>query len=253
MKKFILKAVPFIGIAFLFPTVLSAQVSSEIRDENNAVITSDTLYYWMPPATSHRVDPSQFNISSTTITYKVMKIESALISGASAWFCIYHNGDSSDVQSHCYLPSVTVTPHTFVTAPGDFNMLLADFYSGTNYGTSIVRYKFYDINNANDTAFVTMVYNVTPVGIAESFVGGSMGEPYPNPASSQTSIAYEFNEKTSGNAVVTDITGKIVYSETLNSRTGILSIETSMWSDGIYFVTLMSDNAVIARRKLVVE
>lgn len=254
MKKFILKAIPLIGIAFLFGTTAKAQSSIEIRDAyTGTVLTTDTVYYWVALGTSHQYDFDYYNIGSTAITYKMTKTNLQLQTGASSWFCLYHNNDPSDPQSQCYIPSVTNSGN-FVTGPGEFNTLLADFSAGTtNTGTSIVRYKWYDINNPNDSAILTIVYNVTPVGIEESFVGGSMGEPYPNPASSQTSIAYEFNGETSGNAVVTDVAGKIVYNEALNSRTGILSIETSMWSDGIYFVTLMSDNAVIARRKLVVE
>lgn len=252
MKKFIFKAVPFFGIAFLLPAFVSAQISSEIRDENSNVITGDTLYYWMPPATSHRVDLNQYNISSNSITYKVTKIESTITSGASAWFCIYHNGDSADVQSHCYLPSVFTTPHTFVTSPGDFNMLLADFYSGTNYGTSIIRYRFYDINNPNDTVLITMVYNVTPAGMGESFAG-SLGEPYPNPATSFVSIPYNFSNNNPGNTVVTDINGRMVYTQILPAQSGVLYIETSSWANGIYLLSLTDENGIVARRKIVVQ
>ena len=254
MKKLFLTGITLFVIPFLAPLLCSAQISSEIRDMNNAVVTGDTFYYWMPPATTHQVDFNQYNISSTSVTYKVTKIQNPIVAGASAWFCVYHNGDSSDVQSHCYLPSLSTTPHTFVTANGDFNMLLVDFYSGPNYGVSIITYKVFDVNNPNDTALITLVYNVTPVGVADSFVGEKLGEPYPNPAATEFSMNYDLGSITGDvRMVVYNTLGEVVRSESLNGTAGTFRMEVATLENGVYIAALEVNGSRLSAKRLMVS
>lgn len=250
MKKFILKAIP-LGIAFLFATDANAQSSIEIRDAHTDSVADDTIYYWVALGAAHQYDFDYYNVGSTAITYKMTKTNIQLQSGASSWFCLYHNNDPSDPQSQCYIPSVTNSGN-FVTDPGEFNTLLADFSAGsTTTGTSIVRYKWYDINNPADSAILTLVYNVTPVGIAESFVG-SLGEPYPNPANGSVAIPYDFTGETA-ELIVIDAAGRVVYTENLSDAVAVVQLNIGEWAEGMYFVSLISNDGVLARRKLVVE
>lgn len=252
MKKFILKAVPFFGIAFLFAAEAKAQTTIEIRDSyTQGVITDDTIYFYVALGSTHQYDFDYFNVGSQPVTYKFTKTNVQLQPGASSWFCVYHNNDANDPQSQCYIPSVTNSGN-FATDPGEFNTLLADFSAGTtNTGISIVNYKYYDISNPNDSALLTLVYNVTPVGITESFAG-SLGEPYPNPASSSVTIPYQFAGE-NATMVITDATGRIVLSEVLSNRTSAFVLNTETWATGIYFVSLSNAERIVARRKLVVE
>lgn len=251
MKKLFLKAIP-VGIAFLFAAEVNAQSSIEIRDAfTGTVITADTLYYWVALGTSHQYDFDYYNVGSASITYKMNKTNLQLQTNASSWFCLYHNNDPADPQSQCYIPSV-INSGNFITEPGEFNTLLADFSAGsTNTGTSIVRYKWYDINNPADSAVLVLVYNVTPVGIAESSAG-SLGEPYPNPANGLVTIPYDFTGE-NGEIIITDAAGRVVYQQALHTVTATIELNCGEWATGMYFITLADDNAIFTRKKLLVE
>lgn len=253
MKKFILKAIPVFGIAFLFASGARAQSTMNIRDfYNGNVVTNDTVYFWVNIGQAHQYLFNQTNISAGTVTYKVIKANVQLVSGALSNFCIYHNNDAGDPQSQCYIPSVTQSGN-FITDPGEFNTLLADFGPGNTPGVSIVKYKFYDIANPNDSTQLVLVYNATPVGIAESFVGGSLGEPYPNPANGAVAVPYELGNSGSVHLVVTDAVGRMVHNEMLTFTSGTAYLNTESWADGIYFITLVSDGEAFARKKMMVQ
>lgn len=253
MKKLLVKSAFVFAAALSFGVQANAQVTSEVRDfYNSNVLTNDTVYFWVGLGTAHAYNFNQYNISANGVTYKVQKTNVQLMTGAQSNFCVYHNNDAGDPQSQCYIPSITLSG-TFITGAGEYNTLLADFNSGTTTpGISIVRYKFFDVNNAADSVSITLVYNVTPVGIAES-INTTLGEPYPNPATDNFSVAYNFSNENGGNATVTDINGNVVYTETLSAKNGVLAIETAFWAKGVYILSLTDESGIAARRKIVVQ
>jgi hypothetical protein len=253
MKKYVLKAALVFGAAFLLSANSQAQVSSELRNFYNAnVVTNDTFDFWVNLGGAHAYNFNQYNISANQVTYKVRKTNLQLMSGAQSNFCLYHNNDPADPQSQCYIPTVTLTG-TFVTGPGEYNTLLADFNAGsTTTGISVVRYTFFDVNNANDSVSIILRYHVTPVGINES-MSATLGEPYPNPVSDNVSFAYSFSNENGGSATITDISGKVIYTEAVSSKEGVLHLETSAWAKGVYVISLENENGIVARRKMVVQ
>ena len=239
--------------ALLFGTEAKSQVTSELRDfYDSSLVTNDTMYFWVGLGQAHAYNFNQYNISANQVTYKVRKANLQLMSGASSNFCIYHNNDAGDPQSQCYIPSIMLSG-TFSTDPGEYNTLLADFSAGTTTtGISIVRYTFFDIGNANDSITITLIYNVTPVGVAES-MGVNLGEPFPNPASTSVTVEYSFNKTNTGTAVVTDLNGRVIYYRAITSESDKLVIETSSWAKGVYLLSVADENGIAAKRKIVVE
>ncbi len=253
MTKTIFRAVSiFIGTAFFLPLLVVGQTTSEVRDFNNANVTGDTMYFWVGINSTHQIDFEQYNISSAPVTYNITRTDVSLVAGASAWFCVFHNADPLDTQSQCYPPFIA-TSGDFVTAPGDFNLLLADFAAGPNTGTSEVTYSFYDANSAGDTVKITLVYIVTPVGIAENLlVSGQIQTVYPNPASGMTSVSYSSNAAET-EVVVTDLNGREVERVSAPSTNGIVTFDTVDWASGMYVISLVGDGVPVAKQKLVVE
>lgn len=238
-----------LGSAFLCQSAIAQ--SSHFEDPNGNDVTGDTIDYWVAISGSHQTDFDQVNTSGQTITYKVQKTNTVITGTASTWFCVYHNADPGDVQSQCYIPSTTLSGN-FITDSSSFNMLLCDFAAGTSPGITIVKYKFYDINNTNDSCTIWLRYNVTPTGIAESH-NATLGEPYPNPATVNFAVSYNFTDDNGGNAVVTDLTGKTIFTQSLSAQSGMLNIETSTWAKGVYMLSLTDENGIAARRKIVVQ
>ncbi len=244
----ILKAALVLSSAFLVSTAFA---QSHYEDPNGNNVTGDTIDYWVPANGSHQTHFDHINTSGSTVTYKVQKTNTVITATAATWFCVYHNADPADLQSQCYIPNTTVSGN-FITDSSSFNQLLCDFSAGSTFGITIVRYKFYDVNNPNDTAVLHLRYNVTPVGIAESH-NAILGEPYPNPATNNFSVAYSFADNIGGTVNVTDLTGKVVYTLSLAPQNGILNIETSSWAKGVYMLSLTDENGMAARRKIVVQ
>ena len=139
----------------------------------------------------------------------------------------------------------------FSTDPGDYNTLLADFVAGTSAGTSVVTYRFYDINNTNDSACITLVYNVTPVGIAET-AATMLGEPYPNPAGNSVTIPV-LNSGDQVEVRLVNVLGEVVGSSLATSSDNAVRLDVAELSSGLYFALMVSNNEVIDRKRLVVE
>lgn len=250
MKNIFLKAIPF-GIAFLFGLNSQAQVTSEVRDYwDSTNVTNDTMYFWVGQGESHAWNFNQTNMGSSQVSYRFKKIYLQMQTGASALFCVYHNDDINDPQSQCYGPTVYFSAN-FITDPGEHNTLMADFNSGTTTpGISIVQYHIWDVSNPSDSVNITLVYNVTPVGMAESFGDDALGEPYPNPVNAQFSLPVN-SSLTNSWICITNISGQQV-GENIMINSSLITIDAATWSEGIYFVVLYSeDGEVIGRRKLV--
>jgi len=94
---------------------------------------------------------------------------------------------------------------------------------------------------------VDSLYNSSAVGINNLTSSHAAFDIYPNPASTSITL----NNLVTGSIIkVLDVTGKLIYSETINSNTK--SIETNNWSNGMYFIQIENEGA-IAQKKLIIN
>ncbi|MEO0041719.1 MAG: hypothetical protein RL329_1167, partial [Bacteroidota bacterium] len=76
----------------------------------------------------------------------------------------------------------------------------------------------------------------------------------PNPANDVTVIGYELPENDSKMALnVTDLNGKIIFTQLLPTNQGNVELHTGSWTEGSYFYSLVSDGKVLKTKKLVVS
>lgn len=78
---------------------------------------------------------------------------------------------------------------------------------------------------------------------------------YPNPAKNQTTVAFELENNSDANITVTDMSGKVVYSEVIqnaNAGKNEMTISTANFANGIYFLNLATSN-INAQEKIVVN
>ncbi len=73
---------------------------------------------------------------------------------------------------------------------------------------------------------------------------------YPNPTSGEFIVEYKFEDFVEHKLIVQDITGKVLLKRTLQNNEGVLRVETSNLSNGIYFVKLVSDRITNYQGKL---
>lgn len=237
--------------AFFITGTLSAQSSMEIHDVFGNTVDGDTLNYYVPVNGTHYTDFHQYNITNSSVTYKVQKTQVTMTATSSAWFCVYHNSDANDPQSQCYIPS-TMNSGDFVTDTGAHNLLLADFAAGANPGISIVKYKFYDKFNTADSSVITLIYNVTPVGVQENTAASITGM-YPNPAAENTTILFSNLHNENATIQITDVAGRVVFSQSMKGSNGSFTVPCSEWESGLYMVSVLCEDRITSVQRLIVH
>jgi hypothetical protein len=90
-----------------------------------------------------------------------------------------------------------------------------------------------------------------PVGIPFSPVAGNETRVYPNPVSGLLNIAY-YNTTAAGSLfMLTDVTGKVLLTQTLAGSTGAESIDVSRLVSGIYLYRIVEDKVTTAQGKVI--
>lgn len=250
MKNILLKSTVLITVLFLSAKI-SAQSSSEIHYPNGGGndVTNQSIYLWVDTGTTYSFDLDAYNIMSVSHTYKIEKQEYLMNPTASAWFCVFHNGDAADLQSHCYGSQTTTTPDNFVTATGEFNRLQCDF-STHNIGLSIVHYRIFDVNTPTDSAGVTIYYYATPTGIASYSNNNGISNAFPNPSTGIFNFTVEHADALQ--LSVYNLNGEIVSSSQINVLNGTATADLSSLANGVYFCRFNSGDIVYSERRIVI-
>jgi hypothetical protein len=181
----------------------------------------------------------QLNISSDTITLKWKKVSESVPLLWEASVC-----DNSFCNT-TLLDSGMMSP----VIPTDFGLLLLHITPHVNYGTAIVRYAVWDI--ANPTLKDTLTYILTvinPVGISETENKIAFNL-FPNPAN--TIINFVSNGNNGFQYTITDVLGRLIERGTSNVNS--ISIGTENLANGIYSVSLLSENNIINTHKIIVQ
>lgn len=76
---------------------------------------------------------------------------------------------------------------------------------------------------------------------------------YPNPTNGELYIAYKFEEAGSNEFIITDVTGKAVFSIKLQDQTNIVKADGKDLSSGIYFYQLKQNGKTVKTDKLIIS
>lgn len=159
---------------------------------------------------------------------------------------------------NCYDPSITTSPITLDLAAGEsstndqFHIV---YYPANQYGTTSVKYSFYD-ERINEIPREVVVNFITSVDGIEEPVTAKLFNAYPNPASSNVTIQYDLSGRTAVNdarIVITSLVGNKVYTQPLNNTSGKASIDISNLVAGIYFYSIEANGQIISTKKLIVK
>jgi hypothetical protein len=121
-------------------------------------------------------------------------------------------------------------------------------------GDSHVRYIFTNKDNHSESVSVVVTYRATPVSVCNYNQNSDKMTTAPNPASNQTTVDYCITTA-NGNLtlIIKNLLGAVVYSSDLSGTAGRTSINTSDFTDGIYFISILSNNRPLNSKKLVVR
>jgi hypothetical protein len=183
------------------------------------------------------------NGSSTTSVYTQRKIQS-LTAGHLSYFCF---------GVTCYPPNVSKSPDVIALAAGASDTSIITYLDplGT-VGASIVTYCVKNTQET-DSACVTITYDMTATGIVNNshlkFV-----KVFPNPAETELNLAYNTEKNFNQMEIqLLDINGRLVYSEKLNTKDGLIKMDVSEFTAGVYVCNLIADGRVLARDKAIIK
>lgn len=166
----------------------------------------------------------------------------------------------------CYPPSaaITWTPQsppiplpahgTMPNGAGSYGITADYEVCPTVCNDLTVYYRVYDTEaNTKDTAHVTIKYTCTNGIKEQSKAKGHLSDAYPNPASANFSFNYQLNEFSKSTLVIQDVVGKKIQEIDLHAKEGLITINTSQLSPGIYFYSLIMNGRQQATKKIVVN
>lgn len=136
--------------------------------------------------------------------------------------------------------------------PADTSQWKNDTISLATYsGEVLIRFRC--INGFGNNLFIDDVrIDQLTVGIDDIAMENPDINVYPNPVRDLLVIRYPLLKNKDVNVIITDITGKIIYSQKI-SNAQQLEVNTSGFADGIYTVRLQSDQYVQAKRFTVIK
>ncbi len=136
----------------------------------------------------------------------------------------------------CYPANVFLSLSADTIGPGETNPLFSAHYEpNLNAGTSIIKYTF-SVSHG-DSAWVYIKYTST-VGINDNELSYTISNPYPNPSNSNVYIDYDIPVGSEAVLQVYNICGKIEKEFVLKENNGILNINVSDLSAGVYLYSL---------------
>ena len=184
------------------------------------------------------------NTSQETDSIYLTKSVLTEVPGSSNLFCI---GEG------CYETASSTTPLVLLpgesSGPRSFHLL---YNPGGTEGTTSVKYVFTS-GSYKDSVIVNFIYGNT--GIEAPAVRVNSLTAYPNPATSNVTVAYDLSNLRVGNTrlVITNLVGSKVAAHNLNGTSGKVSMDISNLDAGIYFYSIEADGKIVSTKKLIVK
>ncbi len=185
------------------------------------------------------------NSGSADLNVMAKKTELSIVSGSENYFC----------WVSCYMPNIFVSPNPLAIVINDtIKIFSADYSSNGNVGASFIRYTFFSEKNINDSiAFVVKFIAGSGVGIDDAKPSIEISNLYPNPATNSVSIKYDLNGVNNAQLEIRNVLGSLVKKVSVNESNGLLSVDVSDLTNGVYFYSFIVNNEIIKSKKLIIQ
>ena len=156
----------------------------------------------------------------------------------------------------CYDPSITSSPVPLTLGPGEssdggsFHLV---YNPCGNEGTTEVNYTFTS-NNFNVSLLVNYTYSETGINVSVLRVNSLTA--YPNPATSNVTVAYDLSgchTNSDARLVITNLVGSKMVVRPINGTSGNVSMDLTGLDAGIYFYSIEADGKIVSTKKLIVK
>jgi len=219
--------------------------SLDLYDYEDRLVSNDTLYY--QGGTNDNLLEMGLKVTNkgpAAINVKVKKEEISIVEDTENYFC----------WKDCYLPSVFVSPTYLTIEPGETNdsNFKGDYKSHQNSGESKIRYTFFNVEDAEDTATVLVVFSVSTLTKIHH-VDNSFSNPYPVPAKEFVKIKYNLDKVNNARLEIYNLQGMKTEEKLVKQRNGEFVLFSENYKPGIYLYFLTQNGQFIDSGKFVFQ
>lgn len=185
------------------------------------------------------------NNALTSKYVKAMRTEMSIVNGSENYFCW---GNCYDTSVYVSIDSIKMdSKYTEKGFSGDY-----DSYG--HAGKSIIKYTFFDAANPSDKVeFYTEYIAGSGVGIKDAIYEYSISNAYPNPATNNFNINYNFKNAQSARVEILSVIGSVVSSQEISTNSNQARIDISNINNGVYFYNIIVDGRKIESKKLIIH
>jgi len=247
MEERLMKKIVFSIALLITATLLSAQTIL-LMDHNYNPVTNGSFSHYGDANTMMEARVFIQNNTSSSVTINVKKIEIDIYPGTTNSFCF---------KGTCYPNTTFISPTSLTLGAGvlDTTNFYGDYSAYGNVGSTSIMYVFFDVNNPDDSSYVTITYISTLNNISESSVfQNTISPPYPNPSRSYARFSYTLAQNAeSGRLLIYDLLGTSIENLELIEREGTVTVQTSSLQNGIYFYSFIVDDKTILTKRMIVK
>jgi len=239
-------------ISFLCAAISAGFAQSlSLSNPNGPVVPNSTIIQTGTPDSNTLLTYlSVTNTGSNTINVVCRKTLLTMLDSTHIYLCW---------ANYCYAPHIHLSPDSVPVAPDEtysgFKAIYAQMaYNNFFIGESMVRYTFFDQDNASDSVSVTVRYQTFPVGIGDVTAMEELKlHLYPNPATAIVGFDYSVPAGSRGTMEIRDALGTLVQTQDVAGNSGHLTEDVAGLGEGIYFCSLRADGKPMQTRKLIVQ
>lgn len=231
MKKSLLLV--FFSFLFCFANAQNIQIVDPVT---NVVGGSEEIAY---------INLHVKNAGSTTQEIYLQRKIVSLVPGHLSYFCF---------GITCYPPSVNKSPDNLILTAGSTDESVKTYIDPrSEIGVSTVNYCYYNLAKT-DSACLLLTYDISA---ANGIVNNShlkFVKVFPNPADESLNLAFNTEKNyTESEIQLSDLSGRVVLSEKVSTKEGLINLNVSALPSGIYVCNLVADGVSIARDKVVIR
>lgn len=227
------------GYTLTETTSINSETNTKLKIKNNAASTQT------------------FNVTRSIVSNAPALEVSGGTSVPTTYFCFGISCFNNNVNTptsidYTILLAAGQTATAFPTSDNSYNNqqpFIAYLEEGASVGVYKVRYKVFNVNNANDTLSFTIGYNL-PAGINSLDKSTDFSfEIFPNPSHGDAFLNVSAVTETETKLVIVNNLGQVVKNTMVHLNTGAnqVNLNTSDLSTGIYNVILSNDKGSISK------
>jgi len=191
------------------------------------------------------------DIKNTSSTDKIVRCERTQVntaSGHQTYFC----------WDECYAPPTSISGLDTIAPGATTSIFISYLVPANTNGTSSVMYKFYDVNNPNDSVTQQFTYTISvPTSAEKTLTAKSSHEistAYPNPAGNFTRIDYDLAlSAKDAHVKIYNILGSEIRKIDLHARQGTINLDTENFTEGMYLYSLVVNSKTVSTRKFIIK